>query len=32
MHALQLSQSSEQEDFNSSNKFLQMIGPIIEQR
>ena len=31
-HILQLSQSCEQEDFNSSNKFLHLIGPIIKQR
>ena len=31
-HMLQLSQSCEQEDLNSSNKFLHLIGPITEQR
>ena len=31
-HILQLSQSCEQENLNSSNKFLHLIGPIIEQR
>ena len=29
-HTLQLSQSFKQDDFNSSNKFLQLIGPTIE--
>ena len=31
-YILQLSQSREQEDFHNSNKFLYLIGPIIEQR
>ena len=30
-HTLQLSQSNEQEDFKSSNKFLPLTGPITEQ-
>ena len=30
-HTLQLPQLCEQEDFDSSNKFLHLIGPIIEQ-
>ena len=29
---LQLSQLCQQEDFNNSNKFLPLAGPIIEQR
>ena len=32
IYILQLSQSREQEDFHNSNKFLHLIGPIIEQR
>ena len=31
-HILQFSQSCEQEDVNSSNKLLRLIGRIIEQR
>ena len=30
-NTLQLSQSNEQEDFKSKNKFLHLIGPITEQ-